>query len=144
MYSFKNDLEFGNKFEQKALEYFNYKTVEFPQGIHKEYDFIYNGKIKVEVKADLMGYRTGNIAVEFDCNGKRSGIRATTAKYWVHFVVNPKDHSDFTVYKFRVKEFKKFLKNNSFRQVRGGDGYRSNMYLVPINSLKIYQLNTIQ
>lgn len=44
------------------------------------------GKIElIEVKKeDWLWERTGNIAIEYECRGKPSGISATRADFWVH------------------------------------------------------------
>lgn len=44
-----------------------------------------NGRhwVTFEVKHDKKSVTTGNIAVEYKCRGKDSGIRVTQAKWWV-------------------------------------------------------------
>ena len=40
---------------------------------------------KIEVKSERYVWkRTGNIAIEYECYGKPSGINATEADYWFH------------------------------------------------------------
>ena len=44
-------------------------------------------KNKIEVKTERdWWFKTGNIAIEVECNGKPSGIMATKADYWVHIL----------------------------------------------------------
>ena len=42
--------------------------------------------VKLEVKKDDWTVRTGNIAIEFECRGKPSGIQTTAAHFWCHVV----------------------------------------------------------
>jgi hypothetical protein len=41
-------------------------------------------ELKVEVKRDDWTLRTGNIAVEFECRGKPSGVQVTESNEWWH------------------------------------------------------------
>lgn len=54
------------------------------------YDVRFNmpnvGVIDVEIKEDLECYSTGNVALEFECNGKPSGINATIANLYVYVI----------------------------------------------------------
>jgi hypothetical protein len=49
-------------------------------------DIFAAGKIeKIELKSETWQWeQTGNIAIEFACGGKPSGIATTEADYWVH------------------------------------------------------------
>ena len=40
-------------------------------------------KIEVNLK-EVCGYKTGNIAIEYESYGKPSGINATDSDYWFH------------------------------------------------------------
>lgn len=42
--------------------------------------------IKLEVKKDDWTVKTGNIAIEFECRGKPSGILVTRADFWCHVI----------------------------------------------------------
>jgi len=130
---FTEDLKFGNSYEKKALEYLEYSNVEFSKGCFKPYDFIIDGKTKYEVKSDRLGYKTGNLAIEYYCGNSPSGISTTKADYWLYFVIYP-DKCD--CYKFTIDELKELIKD--CRKVKGGDGWRSHMKLLPIYKCEKY------
>lgn len=130
---FCNDLKFGKKYEKLALKYVEYNDIEFKKGCFKPYDFIADGKTKYEIKSDRMGHRTGNMAIEYFCNNKPSGITSTEADYWIYFVIYP-DKTD--CYKFPTAELRELIKD--CRKVSGGDGYRSRLSLLPITSCAKY------
>jgi len=53
----------------------------------KEYDLLIEtifGSTTIEVKTDYSHARYGNVAVEFSCRGKSSGISTTEADYWIY------------------------------------------------------------
>jgi hypothetical protein len=108
---FTDDLKFGEKGENDL------------------YNIIRNSTM--EVKSDRKWKSTGNIAIEFECNGKPSGIAKTEADYyginlcygdayWGHLVF-PTD---------RMREIA-----STFRYCYGGDGGRAKMYLVKLAEL---------
>jgi hypothetical protein len=120
----------GNAFERKAAELFDYDTVEFMKGRFKEYDFVLTKneqRVHVEVKSDNLTQRTGNLCIEFECNKKPSGITATTADYWVYYVVNKNAEDD--AYLFPIADLREMAPK--YRAISGGDGYRARMYLMP-------------
>jgi len=135
---FKKDLEQGHKYEKLALDYLDYDHFERKEGYFKEYDFVFSkdGKeYKVEVKSDRQSAITGNMAIEYECNNKPSGLTSTTADFWMYFVVH-KDRDD--CYKIPTNELKGLVKD--CRKVRGGDGYKSKMYLLKISECKKYKI----
>jgi hypothetical protein len=93
---------------------------------------ILNGAKKVEVKTDRMAHTTGNIAVEFRCNGRLSGISTTEADYWA-FVLR----GGTIVILIETDRLKKIARRN-YRLgnvICGGDGNNSEMVLIKINQL---------
>jgi hypothetical protein len=55
-------------------------------GYCKDYDiYIPELDAGVEVKSDQMSQYTGNIVIEVEMNGKKSGITTTRARFWVFF-----------------------------------------------------------
>lgn len=131
--SFFKDLKFGHGYEKKALEYFEYTSVEIPQGKCKGYDFILDGTIKVEVKADRLAQRTGNIAIEYKSRGKPSGLSTTEAYYYIYFVER---YSNNECYILPV-EILKQLTTNSIT-VMGGDNRSSALYLLSLKKIQEY------
>lgn len=67
-FNFVNDVKVGELGEQLVNAIFHDETV------------------KVEVKKDDWTTKTGNIAIEFECRGKPSGISITKADFWCHVV----------------------------------------------------------
>ena len=137
---FLKDLSFGKAYEKEAFKYFpNSTSFEFSVGRDKRYDvkFLCGDKeaIFVEVKADRLGKKTGNIAIEYECNNLPSGISTTTSDYWLYFV------EEVGVFKFPIKELRTLFFENNFRKVSGGDGWRSRMKLIPITSLEKWRVD---
>lgn len=131
--NFNRDLKFGEKYEKIFLDsrknVVSYKKIN---GQFKPYDLeiLYeNGKtIKYEVKADRQSHITGNIAIEFKCNNKDSGITATEAKYYIYYII--KDDEIIDRYKISVKKIKQFINEKKYSKIIfGGDGFKSQMYL---------------
>jgi hypothetical protein len=91
-------------------------------------------KTKVEVKTERdWWFKTGNIAIEVECNGKPSGIMATKADYWIHILADGnKDYCRLIFDTPIVKRLaKKYIKNIK----SGGDGWRSRFVLVPLSEI---------
>lgn len=144
---FQKNLDTGHLYEKKALKYLEYDSVEHMEGYFKEYDFIItkdNKEYKIEVKSDKQSQHTGNMVIEYECSGKPSGISSTTADFWIYFVVytdenwKPIKHK---VYKIPIEDLKELV--NDCRKVRGGDGYRSRMYLLPIKECEKYRVRKL-
>jgi len=125
---FQEQLNQGHKYELESLKYLDYDTYEHDKQYRKEYDLIIikgDKRIKIEVKSDRMASKTGNLAIEYECNKQPSGINATEADYWIYFIVN-KDNEE--CYKIPIEDLRDLVKN--CRKVSGGDGMRSRMYLL--------------
>jgi hypothetical protein len=136
---FKKDLQTGHFYEKKCLEYLDYDSVKHMEGYFKEYDLIItkDGKeTKIEVKSDKQGSRTGNLAIEYECNNKPSGITTTEADYWIYFIVHP-DREE--VFKIPIEDLRDLVKD--CRKVSGGDGMRSRLHLVQRRLVEKYLIN---
>lgn len=141
---FLHDLAVGQSYEIEALKYLKYDSYVQSDITKKisEYDLILkndNIETKIEVKADLKCQFTGNIAIEYSCNNKPSGIATTESEYWVVFVVY--DNSENVCYKIPTKDLKKLCKNCI--RVSGGDGYRSKLFLLSKYKCRDYIINKI-
>jgi hypothetical protein len=136
--TFASDLKFGQAYEKLALNYFsNYRDVEFSKGKDKLYDVSIvdcntSQRVFIEVKSDRMGKRTGNVAIEYECNGQPSGIMSTGSDYWVYFV------EEVGVYKFPIADLREIFSRAWYRTAKGGDGLRSKMKLIPIADLSAW------
>ena len=112
---FDIDLEYGNVREKQVA------------------DMLQDKKIEVKSERDLWA-RTGNIAIEYQCYGKPSGIKATEADYWFHNLCIGDD--TFATLVFNVDALKRIIDNLDFKKsVSGGDNNASRMYLLNIQKL---------
>ena len=97
------------------------------------HDIFSNKKIEVKTERDWW-YKTGNIALEYECNGKPSGINATESDYWIQILA--KGNKNHCMLVFEVKELKKIVKKYKEQYTRmGGDGHRSKCVILPIRKL---------
>jgi len=134
---FVSDLKLGQYYELKALELFDYKTYEHSKCKNKYYDLKLIMKndtiILVEVKCDRLAIRTQNIAIEYMCNNKDSGIKTTNANYYIYYIIGTN-----IVYKIPTLELLNIC--TDCKIVYGVDRKQSKMYLVPMNILDIYRV----
>ena len=83
---------------------------------------------KIEVKTDFQSFKTGNVFVEYECRGKKSGIAISEAK-WYSFVLS----NDFII--LIEKEKLKILCRaylGTKRDILGGDNNLSRGILLPL------------
>ena len=136
MNKFQKDLATGQEYEKRSLLYLDYDTYKFIEGYFKEYDLEITKdglKTTIEIKSDKQASLTGNLAIEYECNKKPSGISTTTADFWIYFIVYDRiidgvNHSREECYKIPTDELRKLVKK--CHKVSGGDGNRSRMYLL--------------
>lgn len=103
-------------------------------------DMMTDKKIEVKSERDLWA-KTGNIAIEYECWGKPSGINATEADYWFHNLCIGDD--TFATLVFDVPSLKRIINNLDYkRSVSGGDNYASKMYL--LNLQKLFSTDVIK
>lgn len=137
--TFCNDLQFGKKYEKIALQYLVYDTVEFaPDKKFSDYDFVVTNNdktTKYEVKSDRLTYKTGNLAIEYECSDKPSGVSTTKADYYMYFTIKPDNTHD--CYRIPVDVLKSYVGKG--KKMRGGDGWKSLMTLVPISTFEEYK-----
>ena len=111
--NFDIDLQYGNNGEQLVLS-------------------LLNGGKKIEVKTDRMAHKTGNIAIEFRCRGKLSGIATSEADYWALVL------ADGSLTLFIKTEILKAIARAYYVKgfiKQGGDGFASEMIIIPIKIL---------
>jgi hypothetical protein len=85
----------------------------------------------IEVKTDRLAIKTGNIAIEYECRGKPSGIAATKADWWA---IQYTDGAILFIKTERLKEICRRLYKTSANK-SGGDDNASKMILVPLKEL---------
>ena len=90
---------------------------------------------KIEVKSERdVWQRTGNIAIEYECYGKPSGINATESDYWFHNLCIGDDV--FATLVFDTKSLRRIISNLDYKKsVSGGDHNASRMYLLNLQKL---------
>ena len=112
--SFLTDLPFGEKYERESKS-------------------ILEGKdVKVEVKADRLCQKTGNVYVEIRSRGKPSGITTTDADVWA-FCLWKENRELQTYVSIPVKILKKLMKDYPIKL--GGDNYTSKGHIIPKEDL---------
>lgn len=135
--TFASDLALGNNYETILINKLPHDTCNRPKGMFKEYDFelMYKNKvIKYEVKCDRLSYKTSNIAIEYECNNKPSGISTTTADYFAYFILSGKDKSMYTLFIVPTEYIRKKIKEKYYMyETTGGDRHLSRMYLFNVN-----------
>ena len=108
--SFLTDLPFGEKYE-------------------REFKSILEGKdVKVEVKADRLCQKTGNVYVETESRGKDSGITTTDADVWA-FCLWKENRELQTYVSIPVKILKKLM--TKYPKKVGGDNHTSKGHIIP-------------
>ena len=112
---FDIDLEYGKIRESQVLDMFE------------------NAKIEVKSERDIW-QKSGNIAIEYECYGKPSGIKATESDYWFHNLCIGDE--TFATIVFDTKSLKRIISNlDSKRSVSGGDHNAARMYLLNLQKL---------
>jgi len=94
--------------------------------------------IKIEVKSEsYLWAKTGNIAIEYENYGKKSGIATTEADWWCHQLLEQDGKTTKALLIFPVDELKriarKYLKTNNDKI--GGDNSASKLILIPLSEL---------
>ena len=96
-------------------------------------DMLQDKKIEVKSERDVW-QKTGNIAIEYECYGKPSGINATESDYWFHNLCIGDE--TFATIVFDTASLKRIIDNlDNKRVVSGGDHNASKMYLLNLQRL---------
>ena len=121
---FDADLKFGKEHEEKA------KAMLFDQRSTFEFKTERN-----------YWYKTGNMAVEVECNGVGSGITTTKAKYWVQVYADGDEDCAYLI--IPTKRLRKIKDKYVHKKKSVGDGKRAKTILIP-NSEILLAKNLIQ
>lgn len=133
-YDFDKDREMGENAQTEAIERIKkeFTGIEILESHSKNKEFDIKGsyknrKITFEIKWDIMAEKTGNVAIEYESRGKKSGIQVTIADYWIYKI---KDE----FYLIETNKIKEGIAKKLFhRNVTGGDaGSFTRMYLVKV------------
>jgi hypothetical protein len=91
---------------------------------------------KIELKTESwLWEQSGNICIEYECNGQPSGIAVTEADCWVHQLV--RDDATVVYLMFPISRLKE-LARDAIRKGRariGGDGKRMKVALVRLRDI---------
>lgn len=127
--TFHEDLRFATVYEKRVVELFESTEHWFSPKGSKEYDVGIrlndDPEVLFEVKADRKTINTGNIAIEFECRGKPSGITTSKSDYWVYFLDGKNQYLLIPTDRLRNEIAKESYK----RKVSGGDDGVARMYL---------------
>jgi len=124
---FLNDLKDGEVGEKIVANYLienhGYKLIEFNKD--KRYDLLLlkevsNKEVKFEIKTDrweYFNYKTNNMFIELECNGKVSGVKATEAKWFVYYF--PEQEVAYIMLTSKLLELSNWIGS---RRANSGDG----------------------
>jgi hypothetical protein len=91
---------------------------------------------KIELKSETWQWeRTGNICIEYEMDGKPSGIAVTEADYWVHEL--KRDDKTLVYLMFPVERLKELARAaiRKGRKRTGGDGGRFTVVIIPLSEI---------
>lgn len=139
-YNFNKDLiigEHGERTVVQDLESMGAKLIT--DNKNNSHDIIVekNGtKLKYEIKTDIFcfpQFDTGNMFIEFECRGKKSGIEVTTADWFVMYYKYLKE-----IWYIKTEDLKQLIKDNDFFQTEFSGDQNSNTrgYLIPREEYK--------
>ena len=139
-YDFKQDLEKATKTEEEVAKWLTDKGHEIIE-LNNDYRYDIKTKLKsgdivlLEVKEDFMCKKTGNVAVEFQCRGKPSGIAKSEADYYVYKVHTAEGEELFSISKQKLLNL---IDTEQYHTIKvGGDsGSETKMYLFSIDTVK--------
>ena len=121
------------------LRYGNYKATNFDidllRGLNGEVETLDILTGKLEVKTDFKTHKTGNIAIEVECNGKPSGLSTTEADWWLFNIRIPKEEPMLLI--ISRHRLRKIAQQHIHRGhvMMGGDNKASKLVLVPISEI---------
>ena len=129
MNKFYRDLQFGQQYEKLLTEIIDNQGFEFCDGKAYDIKMIVNGKEKFyEVKVDRLGYRTGNLCIEYESRGKPSGISTTECNKYAYFVLFP--DKTFDLYVIPINRLFKMIKKEQYKRIINcGDELTSKAYI---------------
>jgi len=153
-YKFNKDLIEGEEGEKTVIEHLKKLGGGFLQdNKDNRYDVIIerNGKkIKYEIKTDVFckpTFDSGNIFVEVECRGKKSGIMVTEAKWFVTYYKHLNE-----IWYIKTEDLLKIIEENKqnlmFKQFSGDYNSNTKGWLVPrwqfTQKFMVYNSNTFE
>ena len=112
---FRYDLEIGRIAEKKLADILENK--------------------KIEIKYDLLASKTGNIAIEYECRNKLSGISITESDYYCYIIANTQCQDIYIMIETnKLKELcRKYYLMNKIKKL--GDNNLSKAVIIPLKDL---------
>ena len=128
---FDKDLEDGHKGEQVVRHFVerNWYKQFIKYNDDSAYDILFQNvneePMTMEVKTDYWEQEmhqggSGNMAIEYKCRGKKSGIRKTKAKFFAYYFPNISSNQLWLI---KVDDLKELIKDNNFKRVSAGETY---------------------
>ena len=146
--NFKIDLPIGEKIELKVINWLCEKDlILLDRNKNNKYDFLLNNNKSYEVKYDRKAHISGNLAIEYYCYNKPSGIYSTISDFYIFYIKNGINSFGFNILFFETKDLKELISinvNNShkrFESIWGGDNNKSKFFLIPVGFLEYFAKN---
>jgi hypothetical protein len=139
--SFRNDLKLGEFYERQLINHISSTHVmDKIKGRFSAYDVAvmddFGREVKYECKCDRLAQKTGNLAIEYECNNKPSGISTTESDFYGYFIIR---EIGYDLYLIPTEEIRTSIINKEYKRVvNGGDGWKSKMYLFELETFKKY------
>lgn len=138
---YKSSLKMGEKGEviiRRFLENLGYVFISKCTDNSHDYKFVKGGKeVGFEIKTDVGHkrknerdeiYETGNMAIEYECRGKASGISVTKADFWISYF--PHLNQAWLIKTEKLKDIIR-TNNKTLKRTEGGDtDSRTKMFLL--------------
>jgi len=153
-YSFREDLSEGKEGEDFVINHLKKLGGELiSKNDDNRYDVIIRRKgknIKYEIKTDLFckpTWDTGNIFVEVQCRGKKSGIMVSEAEWFVTYFINLNEI--WYIRKNKLLDIiEKYKQNFIFKDNAGDPASETKGWMVPrykfTKDFLVYNSNTLQ
>lgn len=136
---FKEDLEFGDKWAEAALERLGITKYRKIEGKFLYFDYVAveeEGIVLYEMKADTRGHKTGNVCIEFKSSGNSSGITTSIADYWCYWMTETK-----VLYKIPTSYLKECVEKKWYwRTVECCERGKNECYLMPSHLFEEYEV----
>lgn len=92
---------------------------------------------KLEVKTDFKAYKTGNLAIEIESNGKPSGLSTTEANWWLFNIRIPNNEPMLLIIsRHRLRKLAQMHIHRG-HVTMGGDKNLSKLVIIPISEVVV-------
>jgi hypothetical protein len=94
----------------------------------------------LEFKSDRLGAKTGNMAIEFLHNKRKSGIDVSQADRWIYTLVSGKEET-LEIYDIPCSVLKEKIYRQEYSRIAGVDNDSTWVYLFDKRCFSEYKLN---